>query len=368
MAANQAPAAWNNVFQPTLFERFHNRTSNAPPVQTAYSAPILVAQSGSCATCQAPAPAPASTGCNSCNTSYSQRCYYQPVTSYQTQSYYESVTSYRTSYYYAPVTSYRYSSYYDPSTCSYQQVACPQTSYELRSQSCPVQNWVQRCYQVPVTTYQKSCYWQPQTTCCSTTQGAPIAMDGSALQSAPPQVNTYATPPSNPSTLPPVTNSNPPAANGSTPPSISEQHSPTSSGTSFGPTYDRYYPQAAQPAPTPSTSFQPRLGLPEPITPSTSATPPPPPVKLDRVAVAGTSVQGQVVRSDNAPRPNAKVLFVNGPVRQSITANDAGRFQVNLAPGTWLVYLQGSDETPMYYTSLNVTAQQPVSFTMVNRN
>ena len=40
--------------------------------------------------------------------------------------------------------------------------------------------------------------------------------------------------------------------------------------------------------------------------------PAPPPVKLDRITVGPNShVDGQVVRADNSPRPNAKVLFIN---------------------------------------------------------
>src|SRR5437016_13487303 len=143
-AAPPAPAAWNNVFQPTLFGR-HRQPVAVSQYYVPPSAPV-VAQSSPCDTCQQTA----------CSTSYTQRCFYQPVTCYQTQTYYEPVTTYRTSYYYEPVTSYRYSYYYDPCTCNYQQVATPCTSYQLKAQSCPVQSWVQRCCQVPVTTYQKS--------------------------------------------------------------------------------------------------------------------------------------------------------------------------------------------------------------------
>src|ERR1700682_6749994 len=118
-AAEQAPAAWNNVFQPTLFGRTRTpSTSNyyvAPAV--VYSSPAVVAPvavgaaAPACNTCNA-APQP------NCSTSYTQRCYYQPVTTYETKTYYEPVTTYQTSYYYEPVTSYRYSSYYDPCSCA----------------------------------------------------------------------------------------------------------------------------------------------------------------------------------------------------------------------------------------------------------
>jgi hypothetical protein len=106
--AGTASAAWNNVFQTTLFGRCRKRTTTkfvAAPV-VAYAAPAAPC----CNTCNSPPPAPCGPACT---TKYVQRCYYQPVTTYQTQSYYEPVTTYRTSYYYEPVTSYTYSCYYD---------------------------------------------------------------------------------------------------------------------------------------------------------------------------------------------------------------------------------------------------------------
>src|SRR5947209_10077603 len=142
-AAEPARAAWNNVFQPTLFGRSRTSTSYYVAPAVVYSAPVaavpvVAAAVPACSTCNAP-PQP------SCTTSYTQRCYYQPVTTYETKTYYEPVTTYQTSYYYEPVTSYRYSSYYDPCSCSCQQVATPVTSYALRAQNCPVQSWAQRC-------------------------------------------------------------------------------------------------------------------------------------------------------------------------------------------------------------------------------
>src|SRR3954468_15568757 len=90
-----ASAAWNNVFQPTLFGRCHKPKTTACAPAVAYAAPVAVA-TPTCNSCQ-PSCQP------SCSTSYVQRCYYQPVTSYVSQSYYEPVTSYQTSYYYEPV-------------------------------------------------------------------------------------------------------------------------------------------------------------------------------------------------------------------------------------------------------------------------
>src|SRR5271165_3994860 len=88
--AEETPAAWNNVFQPTLFCRKKPATTSnyyTPPVVVS-SSPVVavtpvVAASPACSTCNSPPPQP------SCNTSYTQRCFYQPVTSYETKTFYE---------------------------------------------------------------------------------------------------------------------------------------------------------------------------------------------------------------------------------------------------------------------------------------
>jgi len=348
-----ASAAWDNVFQPTLFGRLRRNNQSSgyytPPVVVssspvvayaspvvAYSAPV-VAQSSPCATgCPTP-----------CSTSSTQRCYYQPVTTMETKTYYEPVTTYTTSYYYEQVTSYRYSSYYDPCTCSYQQVATPVCNMELRAKSCPVQSWVARCAQVPKTTMVKSCYLEPKTTCCTTTTGPliPVPAGVDPATAAPPTITP--TPPM--PTPPPVT---------TPPPSIGESRS--SPPTSPPSVYDRYYPT------TPGTSFRPSLGAP---IPASSPTPPAPPVKLERIALGGSSVEGQVVRSDNSPKAGAKVLFVNtaNGSREVITANVAGRFQTNLPSGSWLVYLHGADDTPLFYTRVNVGGASATPVKLVSR-
>ena len=129
--AQDASAAWNNVFQPTLFHR--NRQPAAVSQFYVPPATVVAGSSPCCEPCQQTA----------CTTNYVQRCFYQPVTVYQTKTYYEPVTTYRTSYYCEPVTTYRCSCYYDPCTCSYQQRAIPTTCYQLRCQKCPVTSVVQ---------------------------------------------------------------------------------------------------------------------------------------------------------------------------------------------------------------------------------
>jgi hypothetical protein len=340
MAVLPAAAGWDNVFQPTLFERWRRPTSTSQyyvaPVVVAQSPPVVVAQSSPCDPCQ------------KCTTNYVQRSYYQPVTTFETKTVMEQVTTMRTSYYHEPVTTYRYSSYYDPCTCSYQQVAVPTISYQLKAQSCPVQSWVSRCVQVPVQGYQKVDYWQPQTTCCTTTLGAPI-------MGSPP-------PPQMP--MPPADQ----------PPSISGTRTP---GTSLpkGTLWDQYYPPIERNAPEirPLGNQTPQLGLPVPV--QTNAPQPPaapqPPVKLNQIAVGPDShVEGQVVRSDNSPKPSAKLLFVNASTgkRQTIYANTAGRFQVDLPAGSWHVYLHGADDLPIYHSRVDVNGAQWRQVNLVSRS
>ncbi|MSQ96328.1 MAG: carboxypeptidase regulatory-like domain-containing protein [Gemmataceae bacterium] len=338
-AVMPASAGWDNVFQPTLFERFRRpvvtKYAYLPPVVVAQSLPVVVAQSAPNDPCQ------------KCQTSYIQRSYYQPVTTYETREVKELVTTQRTSYYYAPVTSYRYSSYYDPCTCNYTQVAVPTTAYELRAQSCPVQNWVSRCVQVPVQGYQKVDYWQPQTTCCTTTLGTPIIGSG-----PPPQ-------------MPPAA----PIKDG--PPEIRGTQGAAGPKTS---PWEQYYPpieKAPEIRSTPGTSFQPKLGFPIPVQNNQPATTPQPPVKLDRIAVGPDSrVEGQVTRSDSSPKPNAKLLFVNASSgqRQSINANTAGRFEIDLPTGSWHVYLHGADDLPIYHSRVDVSGAQFRQVNLVSRS
>jgi hypothetical protein len=330
--AGPAAAAWNNVYQTTLFGRCRRQQTTAQYV----AAPVVAASP--CTTCASPPPCPAPCA-PACSTSYVQRCYYQPVTTYQTQTYYEPVTTYQTSYYYEPVTSYTYTSYYDACSCSCYQVATPVTSYSLRAQQCPVQSWVQRCASVPVTTYQKSCYLEPHTTCCQTTVGALI----------PAPCNSAA--PSGVSAPPPVINEN----RGTAPPPIIRENNGST---------DRYYP------PNKQTNFQqqPAFGVPPAVRPVA----PPPPVKLDRIVVGPDArVEGQVVRSDSTPRANARVMFVSADrlaANQTVYGNHAGRFETELSPGGWLVYLDAPDGTQLYHSRIEVNPNRTTApIRLVNR-
>ncbi len=362
-----AQAANENLFQPACFWR--PTTAGSSPIVTAAYAPPVVAYSvpiaaPPCATCQQPACSTCQQGgCSTCqqggcSTKYVQQSYYQPVTSYQTQTYYEPVTTYQTSYYYEPVTTLRTSYYFDPNCCSYKQVATPETSYQLRSKSCPVQGYVARSQQVPVVTYQKAYYLQPQTTCCHTTIGGAIPM-------GPAPVAVPAPPPA------PML-----------PPDIHERRDP---GPSPAPNSSYYPPPpvndkpATPPSKTavPSTSWQAAdPQLPPPVFPNSApaAEPAPivPAVRINRIVLgADASVEGQIVRGDNTPRPDVKVLFVNAndsTMRQTTQTNGNGRFQVTLPSGGWLVHIYNPDGVPVYHSRIDVSGEQNANqIVLVNR-
>jgi hypothetical protein len=297
------------------------------------------------------------------------RCFYQPVVTYQTRTYFEPVTTYRTSYYYEPVTSYSYSCYFDPCSCSYQQVACPTTSYVMRSQCCPVQSWVQRCCSVPVTSYQKSCYWEPCTTCCAPPPCCPqpccppAAPCSNGVTSPPPAAEAYqpARPPADPyRPMPPPTveDSRIPRR----PPVVREEPNGDAAKE-----YDRYYGPSGYRAP--SSYRQPSAG-PRTVQPARPVEPPPQ-VRLDRiVSLKTTQLEGQIVRRDNAPRPNVRLRFVSaqrlGP-QYPITANSAGRFRITLTSGSWLVYVGTPDGRETYHCKIDVNGSGTRRVTLVSR-
>lgn len=345
-----AHAAWCNVFQVCC-----NSCGHAPAV-AAYG--------------------PAADPCNPCppqpvcTTRYVQRCYYQPVTCYQTKTYYEPVTTYRTSYYYEPVTSYRYSYYCDPCSGCCQQVACPTTCYQLRSQCCPVQSWVERCCQVPVTSYRLSSYWEPVTSCC-TPPAAPCVPTGYTAPSPAPPAGVVPTYP------PPPAAAAGPAYGTQPPPGVAEQPgAPTAPGVqeypgnrSGSPLLDRTGPQYPTMPPASGLSRQAPPRLPVVTPPAVPVAPPS--VKLERiVSLPGSKVQGQVVSRGNQPQPAAKLLFVSaepGGPQRPVTADAAGQFQVTLASGGWLVYVNGPDGKPVFHSKIEVRGNQNTQVTLVSR-
>jgi len=365
--ATVASAAWNNVFQATLPKKSVPASeqgafalaSRAVPGQATSKMVVGTLTCDSCGKSQSS---------QQCTTRYIQRTFYQPVTTYQSKSYYEQVTSYQTSYYYEPCTSYSYSCYFDPCTCSYQQVATPTTSYSLRSKSCPVTSWVQRCAYEPVTSYRQSCYYEPVTTCCNTTC---TTTTGSAVGTIPQTANSVPIVTEQRSTTPPVITEqrNPAMDIPAAPPATSDTIPSDGMGMGNGvrPSYNRsYFPNTSNKQPATQNNW--KAASPTPV----KANPPAPAVKLDRIVVGPNSqVEGRVVRSDNAPRPNSMLTFVSTNGRESaqrVTANQAGRFRVTLPSGGWLVYVASSNGTQVYHSRIEVGGNGSSQVTLVSRN
>ncbi len=285
-------AAWNNVFQVCCHRD-------------------QVSVSNFASDCCDPCPQP------QCTTRYVQRCYYEPVTTYKRKTWYEPVPRYRTSHYYEPCTTPRHSCYYDPCTCRYRQVATPVTSYRLRSRCNAVTSYLQRCQLVPVTSYRQRTYYQAITECCDpcSTRRAPSVQQGPVTTEPPP-----------------VTKPRVEEGNGQTP-RIKEESSNNGGASRFPPV--RRGEPAYRPIPR-------RADL-----------------KLDRtVSLADYNVEGTVTDRERYPQGRARLLFVSADrqgVQRSITADENGKFQAQLASGRWLIYVRDSRTgRPIYQTRLDV--------------
>src|SRR5262249_24912669 len=132
-------------------------------------------------------------------------------------------------------------------------------------------------------------------------------------------------------------------------------------GTSFGPGWQPL-PPIAPTSPAPSV-----------VRPTSPVAPPPPPVKLDRIAVGPDQpIEGTGARSESAPRPGARVQCVSADrpgIIQTVMCNTAGRFQVPLAPGQWLVYLSYGDGTQAFHSRIQVgdTTRRELTLTSFER-
>jgi hypothetical protein len=157
----------------------------------------------------------------------------------------------------------------------------------------------------------------------------------------------------------------PPAADGRpTPPP------PTVDGKSSGPgggPYEQYYQQQQQQLQYRPNGPNGQLQAPVKSVPSV----PQPAVKRDRIAKGdGTMVDGQLVTDANAPRAGAELIFVSAQ-RQSpekaVTTNLAGRFEVELAQGAWLIYMRNTDGQQVYHSRIDVGAKQTTPIQLVSR-
>jgi len=108
-----------------------------------------------------------------------------------------------------------------------------------------------------------------------------------------------------------------------------------------------------------------------PGTPIKSPAAPAPGVKLERIALADEpGVQGQVVSDARAPKAGVKLTFVsanNQAADQTVTADAAGRFDVQLPAGQWLVYVRTADGQQVYHSRIEVGGKQTSPFVLVSR-
>lgn len=275
-----AEAGWQSAFQATCFRKgcFSCFGGDSPAVAAYTPAPACSSCfTPSCSSCCTPAPCATCQPCQTCETRYVARSFYQPVTSYQCRSYYEPVTSYRTSYYYEPQTTCRYTCTFDPCTCSYRMVATPVTSYSLKAQTCPVQSFVQRTMMVPVTSYRIATYYEPQTCCTPTAAPAVVAAAAPASGCCG----------STPAAAAPAVTENP------SQPAVQEQRQPAPSGGS-SPLYDQ---KNSSPLPNPSgnqTGFRP--AAPARSAPPAAARQPIVAPRLDKIAMAEDGPRARLAR------------------------------------------------------------------------
>jgi hypothetical protein len=165
-----------------------------------------------------------------------------------------------------------------------------------------------------------------------------------------------------------------PPGNGTTaPPAVGEQRVAPQPGVGEYSTPGTTPQQSSPPPTNPGVSLRqlapvspqsPRPAVPAPRVPQ----PAPPVVRLERiVAMPSASVEGQVVRNDNAPQPGTRVLFVRADrlgERESVTADQSGQFRVTLASGGWLVYVEAADGKPVFHRKIDVQDNQTCQVTL----
>ncbi len=125
----------------------------------------------------------------------------------------------------------------------------------------------------------------------------------------------------------------------------------------------------APPPPLPPASSSSLRRVPPPLTPPL----PPPAVRVERIAAApagADALLGQVVGAGNAPRAYVQLTLVHAErpgLRRAVTADAAGRFAVQMAPGAWRVYTHGQDGRAVLHGTVEVRAHQACKVTVVGR-
>jgi hypothetical protein len=95
-------------------------------------------------------------------------------------------------------------------------------------------------------------------------------------------------------------------------------------------------------------------------------------VRVDRIAsrpATRAGVQGVAVSKGDRPRPYAQFTLVSASrpeVRYAVKSDAAGRFNVRLAPGNWLVYERSGGRTVLH-GRVQVRPEQTSKVTLVSR-
>ena len=256
-----------------------------------------------------------------------QRSYYmEPVTVMKAERYTEEVPTKVKSYYWDPVTTYTYSSYYDPCTCKCQEIAVPRTSYVRKEQCNTVMRYVERIRMVPTQVQRKVEVVRPVVTYYypETRRYLPADCELPA-GGATPRVDEF---------------------RGSQPKVIQE-------GETI-PRTDLPITGQSRPRTTPA-----------PTKPFTGG------VNARTTSYAPATVRGEVVRDDqHTPRGGAKLVFVNAAnldLREYVTSDSFGNFDVKLPAGEWYVYLGNGDGRAQYHRKITVGEYDAREFKVVSR-
>lgn len=258
-----------------------------------------------------------------------QRSYYmEPVTVMKAERYTEEVPTQVKSYYWDPVTTYTYSSYYDACTGKCQQIACPKTSYVRKEQCNTVMRYVERTRMVPTQLQRKVEVIRPVVTLYypEVRRYAPADCE-LPVGGAAPRVDEF---------------------RGSQPSVIQEGDMipPTKLPISGG--------SRPRTAPAPTTT--------KPFTGGVNAR---------TTSYAPATVRGEVVRNDQiTPRGGTKLVFVsaaNIDVREYVTSDSFGNFDVKLPAGEWHVYLGNGEGRAQYHKKISVGEYDAREFKVVSR-
>ncbi len=266
---------------------------------------------------------------SSAKTEIVERCGVETITVMKPTVVREEVSVQVKSYYWDPVTTYTQRSYYNSATGCSEDISVPRTSY-VRKESCnTVMKYVERMKMVPTEVQRKVCEKTPVTTIIGpTTKSYSYDCDNCGLpptsSSAPPRVEVMP----------------------SSPPSVmQDQRIPPQSMPTISNSMQR---------PAKSTTTQPYTGKVNARTTSSSAI-----------------VRGEVVQSDRAtPNAGAKLVFVSKSdyaVREFVTADEFGTFDVKLPAGEWLVYLGNGNGRAERNSTVTVGSYDAKNLTVVSR-